>query len=178
MTILVQQVEASSDAEKVRRLMAYDPETGILTRKVSACSTARAGDVVGWQRKDGYLRGRLDGRSYMLHRLAWLHYYGEWPANQIDHINGVRNDNRIANLRDVTHKQNSRNQRRKCTNLSGVTGVQWAAYAGKWRAFIRVDGKHLGIGYFDTIEAAAEARKQADLTYAFHPNHGTTERLS
>lgn len=159
-------------AAVVRELFSYSHETGIFTRKVSTNNRAKVGEVVGCIRPDGYLCASIGGNLYQLHRLAWLHANGEWPSGQIDHINGDRADNRISNLRDVQHVENGRNQKLGSTNKSGVNGVHWIQARGKWRAAITVNGKNRHLGHFDTLEAAARARKSADEHHGFHRNHG------
>ena len=92
---------------------------------------------------------------------------------QIDHINHIRNDNRLMNLRLVSAKVNSRNMSKKTCNTSGLTGVYYASrYVNPWRALIRVDGKRVTLGSFATKEEAKLARKNAEIKYGFHPNHG------
>ena len=158
--------------ELLHKLLRYEPETGKLYW-ISDRRNAKAGDEVGSQRKDGYLNVVALGRSYLAHRLAWFLYYGDYPNGQLDHINGIRVDNRILNLRVVFPFENNRNQKRNRRNTSGVCGVSWFKRTLKWRATIQDDNyrfKHLG--YFDTLEEAAKARKEAEEKYGFHENHG------
>lgn len=173
------------DAELARSLIDYQPETGRMTWKARptsmfssnrACSTWNA-RYVGTEalRCDngcGYRRGSLLGKLQCAHRVAWLITYGEWPKGEIDHINGNRSDNRIANLRCVSHAENGRNQKRSSTNTSGVTGVHWYAALGKWQAHITVNGKLKPLGYFADIHDAIAARKAAEVDHGFHENHG------
>lgn len=157
----------------VRRLFDYDPATGILTNKVYKCSRALAGKEAGHQEPRGYRNVMHKKKMYKAHRLIWLYVHGKFPEGEIDHINGIRNDNRIANLRDVAHLENQRNRNANSNNASGVGGVGWSKNAGKWRAGIQVDGSAKHLGYFDDIEDAAQARKAAEVKYGFHPNHGS-----
>lgn len=120
----------------------------------------------------GYLGGVVFGKFYSAHRVCWLLHYGEWPHGDIDHINGVRTDNRIFNLRDTSKTENMRNSWMRSNNTSGVTGVYWFASVGKWRAHIKVDGKQHHLGYFDNIEDAAAARASANEEYGFSKRHG------
>jgi hypothetical protein len=122
---------------------------------------------------NGYLCGRFEKIQLLAHRVSWALYYGEWPSNQIDHINGIRDDNRIENLRDVSHQQNGRNQKRHSTNTSGVCGVRWDSCRSKWRARIRIGSYHKHLGYYDTIEDAEKARKNAEVLAGFSERHGT-----
>ena len=140
--------------QRLRELLEYNPETGVFTWKVDRGNQfTRPGMVAGSVFKEGYIRVFVDGKNHMAHRLAWLHVHGEWPAGEIDHINGVKDCNSIANLRDVTHSVNQQN-RRKCTkhNKCGLLGV-FRSYAG-WRSVIQVGGRTVHLGLFDTKEQA------------------------
>lgn len=120
----------------------------------------------------GYLHGALLGHRVLAHRIAWAIHHGAWPCKQIDHINGVRSDNRIENLRDVTWSENQRNVKRKSTNTSGVTGVSWFKELGKWRADICINGKNYYLGSFSSKRDAVSAREEANEKYGYHVNHG------
>lgn len=133
----------------------YNPETGVFLWK----NGPRKGREAGWVRRDGYLEIHLD-KSYLAHRLAWLFVHGSFPPDQIDHINGVKTDNRIANLRAASHRENQQNKRRaNATNSTGVLGAN--RYGKKFHAQISVNNRNLHIGYFDTPEEAHEAYVQA-----------------
>jgi hypothetical protein len=179
------------DVETLRKLLDYDPKTGLLTWKTRDpsvfCSTERrsaAHSCRQWNdrfagtpalaRIDncGYPRGALLNKRVLAHRIAWAIYYGEEPATFIDHINGNRADNRIANLRLATRLQNMKNQKLNATNKSGVMGVRIFKATGKWHAQIKVGRKNMHLGYFDHFEDAVAARKKAEALYGFDPNHG------
>lgn len=148
-------------AERVRELFAYDPETGVFTRKPGR-KVANVGGTVGTPNANGYLITKIDARTYLMHRLAWLYVHGEWPKHFIDHANGICHDNRICNLRDVTNAENTQNQRGPGkANTSGYLGVRARAACGKWQADIQVNGKPTYIGFFDTPEAAHAAYLEA-----------------
>jgi hypothetical protein len=152
-----QQGEMMLTAERLRELLAYDPETGVFTRRVQAArGRGRAGDVAGWVEPDGYVRIRLDGRKCRAHRLAWLYMTGKWPNDQIDHINGRTGDNRWVNLRAATHSENQCNRPLQLNNSTGYKGVY--PYRGAWRARIKKGGRFIHIGTFATAEAAHVAR--------------------
>lgn len=127
--------------------------------------------------RNGYLVGSVLDYIASAHRVAWAVANGRWPENEIDHINGVRDDNRLVNLRDVTRTENHRNAGLKI-NTSGVLGVSWNTERRKWIAQITVDGKNNYLGQFDTITEAAEVRRQANLRFGFHPNHGDRRRVA
>lgn len=119
----------------------------------------------------GYRQGSIFDRKALGHRVAWLMVNGEKPE-QIDHINGDRSDNRLVNLRSVTHQENGRNQSLASSNTSGRCGVTRDKKWGKWMAFIRVDGRAMTLGRFVKFEDAVAAREQAETKYGFHKNHG------
>jgi len=114
----------------------------------------------------------------MAHRLAWIYVNGDDEIDQIDHINGLRSDNRIENLRSISESANKRNMGKSKRNTSGVTGVNWNKLLKKWVASIYINGKstHLGV-YFD-IEIAKELREFAQEVAGFHKNHGARESFN
>jgi hypothetical protein len=141
--------------ERVRQHLDYCPKTGVFRLRNDAYNLSkRAGEPVGAKDGQGYLRLRIDGKRYRLHRLAWLHHYGELPPEDIDHINGDRSDNRIANLRAVSRRENLQNAVHRATGATGMRGV--TKRKGKYAAQIVVDYKHLYLGRYDTPEEAHE----------------------
>ena len=156
-----------------REIFNYDPETGVLRNKVTRSSRAKAGGVAGNLHPEGYMRVGFLGKQYMAHRVIWEMHNGSIPDGmQIDHINGVRDDNRIANLRVVTHQENGRNQKMKADNTTGYPGVFWNKARGKYQAQIVVNGKNKHLGVFHTAERAYQAYLKACKEYGFHENHG------
>lgn len=154
--------------DELRKLLSYDPVSGILTWRADDGRHA----ALSMAHPKGYLFGVIRGRTVLAHRAAWAIHHGSWPRNQIDHINGVRTDNRIENLRDVTAFENMRNQKRREDNASGVTGVSWDARRRKWRATIGSRGTYKSLGSFETIEEAARVRAMAEKGLCYHENHG------
>lgn len=163
----------------VKELLDYDLETGILTWKprpddkrwTVRHSGKEAG--VGRKMKEKYYRELcIYHDTYKAHRIIWLYQYGEFPANEIDHINGNGLDNRIVNLRAVTTAENAKNQLRYKNNLSGVTGICWSARKSRWIAQIGLEGKVLHLGTFGDFFDAVCVRKSAERNYGFHQNHG------
>jgi hypothetical protein len=141
---------------RVREVLAYDPETGQFTWRVSTGPRGVAGARAGTTNLRGYIEISLDGRKYLAHRLVWAHVYGIWPDDQIDHINGDRADNRIVNLRDVPRAINQQNLRRASKyNCSGLLGV--SKHNARWRARIQTEGVVVRLGTFDTAQQAHEA---------------------
>lgn len=107
------------------------------------------------------------------HRIIWLYVHGEWPEEDIDHINGDPSDNRIENLRTVSRAENLKNQKHCSNNKSGVMGVSWFKPAQKWVAKIGDSSKAENLlGYFNNFDDAVAARKQAEIDRGYHANHG------
>lgn len=180
---------ANIDIDTLRQLLAYDPATGKLRWKsrsprfFSSSHRTADGNCNNWNSRyagtealtalhQGYPHGDILGRKLFAHRVAYALYHGEWPAGEVDHINGDRSDNRIANLRSVDRRANTMNVKRFNTNSSGVTGVSWVARRGKWRAYIVVNYRARSLGHFTDKADAIAARKAAERELGFHPNHG------
>jgi hypothetical protein len=154
----------------LKKLMKYDPVTGVFKYTAKTKAT-EIGDVAGYKGSYGYLIIQIDTKKYRAHRLAWLYMKGVHP-NKIDHVNHVRHDNRWYNLRNVSNAENGKNRTMQANNSSGITGVGWTTRNKKWQSYIRVNGKHIYLGYFaDKFEAIC-ARKSANNKYGFHCNHG------
>ncbi len=155
-------------AERLREVVTYDPETGIFRWTSAASSTkVRAGDVAGYVCSTlGYVMMGVDGASYRAHRLAWLSFYGAWPVGQIDHINGNKIDNRMANLRDVPASINRQNQHNPMRgNSIGILGVRRSGM--KFETSICVEGKGVWLGTFESAEEAQSEYFKAKRIY--HP---------
>lgn len=155
------------DAKYLRERLHYDPETGVFTW---AEGTIKAGRIAGSRNAQGYLTICILGKNRYCHRLAWMYVYGEWPIDQIDHKNRIRDDNRIDNLRLATNAQNSANKDAPSNNTSGVKGVHWHSTAGKWQASLSVGGRRIYLGLHDDIEAAASTRAAAEDTFRLDPD--------
>jgi len=112
------------------------------------------------------------GKACRAHRVVWALAHGQWPVDEIDHINGDRADNRLVNLRSVTGAENKRNKRTPSNNKSGAVGVFWLRDNKTWRAAIRVAGRQTHIGCYATFDEAVSARKAAEVEHDYHPNHG------
>lgn len=147
-------------AELLREILVYEPCSGSFLWKISS-GRAKAGDVAGYAGDLDYRSIQIFGRAYCAHRLAWLHVHGIWPADEIDHINGVRGDNRLVNLRSATTAENRQNHAVRRDNTSKFPGVNWDKYSGKWRVRIRVPGRRLHVGLFKRLEDAVSARAEA-----------------
>lgn len=176
----------------LHELLRYDPTTGKLfwrkrpakffkngrntaQHRCNVWNSRRAGkEALFSLNRTGYLQGSILNRKYFAHRVVWAMETGEWPVDQIDHINGDPSDNRIANLRDVSASENGRNKRIAATNTSGVIGVNWNVINKKWRAQINVKGRQIHLGVFHRFDAAVDARKAAEARFGYHKNHGRT----
>jgi len=156
----------------VMERLSYDSRTGIFKWKIRAAPHVPKGSKAGSVDKNGYVKIKILGRNYKAHRLAWLIVYGSFPPDQIDHINGVKHDNHIINLRAVTHAENCRNKALYIRNKSGHTGVRYNKKTNKWVAKIGGNHKRVNLGSFENKEDAIEARRIAEINYNYHPNHG------
>lgn len=143
-------------SDLLNETFSYDPVSGLLTWRVNK-GRARAGNVAGGLNASGHLTLRFDGISYLVHRLIWKMVTGRDPVDEIDHKDVDGSNNRWVNLRESNRPQNMANVRAPCTNTSGVKNVNFHRRIKKWHAKIRINNKYKHIGYFETIEAAAQA---------------------
>ncbi len=147
----------------IREYIAIDAASHTGLRWVrSPTRSVKAGDpAFKCKHTAGYFHGGFDGNQYYAHRVVWFLHYGEWPEECIDHINGVRSDNRVENLRSVSKRVNIKNSKIRSDNSTGVTGVSFDKSRGRYTASLRVNGVDLRLGRFKTIEEAAAAVKAA-----------------
>lgn len=153
--------------EALKRLLSYEPETGHFRWRINKPNMP-AGSIAGTLHKRGYLRIGVLGAIYRAHRLAWFYVHGAWPARDIDHMNGIRTDNRLANLREATPLENAHNRGKvgPSATATGFAGVG-VDRSGRFFARITVRGKRMRIGMFDVAADAANAYAQAKRT--MHP---------
>lgn len=156
-------------AQRLRVLLDYDPDTGLFTWRAPLSNVVRVGQVAGTRDSCGYIAIGVDGRRCLAHRLAWLHYYGEhappWPQCQIDHINRIKTDNRIANLRLVSPSGNKQNRvEPHSNNRIGKLGVKRNGKSS-YMAQIWVDGRSLYLGTYKCPELAEAAYLKAKAEY-------------
>lgn len=156
MTILTQ--------ARLKSLLRYDSDSGVFIWRVKY-GNRQPNVTAGYLHPRGYMRIRINKTTFDAHRLAWLYVYGEWPSEEIDHINRVRSDNRIVNLRKVSRSANIQNSSIRRDNTSGTKGVCWHKASNKWCARITINHKRLPLGLYDNLSDAIEARKVAELKY-------------
>jgi hypothetical protein len=149
---------ADVEHERLLALLHYDPLTGEFRWK------ERRGVVfdknAGSDRGDGYFSICVDGKRYLVHRLAWFYVHGLWPIHQIDHINGNPSDNRLANLREATNSQNQQNTGPRSSNSKSGHKCVYLHKSGKWYARITVNNRTFTEGYFADKADAVEARNR------------------
>ena len=140
--------------ERLCELLDYCPETGIFTWKVDRKRLAKAGTVAGSTNGRGYRQISVDGKLYLAHRLAWFYCFQEWPAKVIDHINGIKDDNRLDNLQDVSQNKNV-SKANKIVGASGYKNVR--KICNRYQAAIKVQGKTIHIGMYESGQLAHDA---------------------
>ena len=176
--------------EDVKRLFDYRADGALIWRErpLSDFATERAWKI--WNRRfsgaeAGYINGKgyryvritLDGktRQYKAHRLVFAWHNGVFPAEEIDHKNHDKLDNKIENLRAVSRAENNRNASLRFDSTTGVCGVYWYKRDKKWMAHIQIDKKKINLGYFEDFDDAVAARKSAEKKFGFHRRHGLAQ---
>jgi HNH endonuclease len=159
----------------LKSILKYDPETGLFTW-LRGTNKTPIGSIAGTKNHAKvYVTIKIDDKQYKAHRLAWFYTYGTWPEFQIDHINGVKNDNKIKNLRVLQNKNNCLNRHKANTqNKTGFLGV--SAEKGKFRADLQIDGKRHFLGYFDAPEIASMEynKRKSEMTCFYQPTKELT----
>ena len=161
------------DQFELKEYLDYCEITGVFTRKKSISNCCKVGDVAGTKNNaSGYRLVSVNGKQYYEHRMAILYFYGVMPV-QVDHINGIRDDNRIVNLRDVSESENHKNVSPRSGTSSGCQGVSWIKKDKKWRSYIQHNGKQVLLGRFKDKDEAIKARIAGQEKYGYHKNHGS-----
>jgi len=158
-----------SDQEYLKETFNYNPFTGLFYKLSDPLI------IAGHSHPKGYVQICIKGKSYLAHRLAWLYTKGRWPKDQIDHINCIKSDNRIENLREATNTENHQNKSLQSNNKSGFKGVHYAVNKDRWVAYIKIPKGHedigkritnrIHLGSFKTKDAAIKVRREAELKY-------------
>ncbi len=160
--------------ERLKRDYEYNPETGYFTFKSSRGGKRKGSKANSVMSYCGYIRITVGNVRYLAHRMAWLYVTGKLPVDQLDHINGNRQDNRFVNFREVTDQQNKFNKLKICTNTSGVKNVHWCKKTKTWNVTMMRSKKSMYFGSFSTIEEAkvvAEAVRER--LYGEFANHSS-----
>lgn len=176
---------------QVSQILKYDAETGKLfwkERPSYLFQHSRHGAEINakqWNTKfatkeafttigsTGYYQGAIFNQRLSAHRVAWLLHYGNWPLGMIDHENGIRTDNRICNLSDISVSQNAKNSRRSSANKSGFGGVVFHRSTQKWQAQIVIEGQSKYLGLYETKEEAIAVRMEEQMKLGFTSRHGS-----
>jgi len=159
------------DSKVLNDLFRYDKVSGKLTWWNHPISEVKRGDEAGTPRPDGYRMVGFNYKTYLVHRVIWCMVYGSWPEKHIDHINRIRDDNRLKNLRLASRGENNRNHETRDDNQTGYSGVSYDARSINypWKAGYGFEGTWERLGSFRTKREAVEARRKAEMKYNFHP---------
>lgn len=180
--------EADIPVSLLRQLVTYNPSSGTLrwlprpvdlfeghnpSKSMATWNTRFSGKLaLTAKTAHGYLRGTIFGVHLKAHRVAWAIAYGRWPKEDVDHIDGDTANNRLINLRTVSHAENAKNQKMRSTNTSGTMGVSFDRRRSVWVAYIHVSGRKRHIGNFRNKECAVKARLSVQQNVGYHENHG------
>ena len=154
----------SMNIDYLKTLLSYDPEKGLicwLAKGKGRIKKKESGTLLS----NGYVGICIGKKRFLAHRIAWAIYNNKWPEDQIDHINGIKTDNRICNLREATNSQNGKNLPISKSNKSGCKGVCFETFSNKWKAYIRINYKTISLGRFSDFDEAVKIRKEAEATY-------------
>ena len=162
----------------IKTLLWYDPESGAFRYRVPTSPISKPWRLAGGKSSAGYLQIWVGKHHVYAHRLAVLYMTGEWPPQDVDHIDGCRDNNRWANLRLASRKQNNENQSLVRRNTSGFRGVTFAKSNGKWKAQVGHAGKNVYVGYYDTPEEAGAAAAAKRRQLYTHESRGVMHRLA
>ena len=172
-------IVTEAETAEIKRVISYDAETGRLFHRVDRGRGGRckAGTEILTtpNKKHGYLLINVLNRHHLAHRVAWLLGHGEWPTEYVDHIDHCKTNNRLANLRAVSHGENMKNASLSKSNTTGVAGVHpTGRKRDRFRATANVDGRQTYLGDFKDFERAVAVRKEAEARLGYHQNHGMT----
>lgn len=173
------------DIVELRKILRADPSTGKLfwldrprsffpdDASFKRWNTRHAGkEAFTSLTNHGYVQGSILNQKYSGHHVVWALHYGKWPKHQIDHINGIRHDNRIENLRDAPQSENVKNSRLASNNTSGMCGIRWEQAKGKWFSYGKSGGPIKNLGRYACLGMAIKARKKFEAENGFSKRHG------
>ena len=149
--------------ELLKELFEY--RDGDLYWKVKISPKTKIGTIAGWDKDNGYKAVTINTKKYLTHRIIWMYHFGYFPKNYIDHINGIKNDNRIENLREATNAENQQNRKKRKNTSSLLKGITFHNKNQKWVAQIVVDGNVNYLGSFKNESAAAQAYNEAAIKH-------------
>lgn len=155
----------------VKEYLDYDETTGHLTWVKKSSKKTMLNSRAGSLHKSGYRQIYFMGKTYPEHRIIWLWVYGKMPTHEVDHINHIRDDNRLCNLREVTHAENSRNRTRQRTRIDEA-GIWYCRKRKRYIAEITFNQKKVFQRSFVNIDEAISQRKAKLIELGFHENHG------
>lgn len=148
----------------LKSLLRYEPDTGLIYWVAKGKGMIKK-KAAGTKLHSGYLGICIGPKRWQAHRIAWALHTGSWPKDQIDHINGIKTDNRACNLREATNSQNGKNLKLSKANKTGVAGVCWSERYQNYRVYIKVDHKQKYLGTFKNFDDAVKARHKAEDKY-------------
>ena len=153
------------DQELVKKLFYYDAASGMLIWR-----NGNGRNVKPWQQAkalngNGYFTVKIQNKNYPVHRIIWLYVNGNFPSQEIDHKNRIRNDNRLCNLRAVSRIDNCQNISLPRHNKSGHIGVSWFKKQKSWTVYVKVNKKNKWLGYYKNLDDAVVARKAGEAQY-------------
>lgn len=161
--------------DRLKYLIHYDPETGVMTRRVSTSNCVKVGDIIKGKSVRGYRRAMVDGIRYKAHDLAWLYMTGRFPEHIVDHIDCNPDNMRWTNLREATQQQNCFNRSASRNNTSGFKGVKWHKSSQRWEGWVGFNHGRVFAGSFSSKDHAARAvMSLRERLYGEFVNHGVS----